>query len=105
MLDPILTGDQQIITNNLYTITDGACEGDPSAFVVVGHRVLDRRNRVAIDPADEEFGKFITVEFTAFKPKPITPTAAKLRGRYIERKDKMIARNETGTLDRAHKGL
>ncbi len=46
---PRRVGDEQVVTNELHSITEACCELHPSAPVVLGERILDRHDRVGGD--------------------------------------------------------
>ena len=65
----------------------------PKAFdVVLGERVLDRHDRIARAPADQQFGEPVAVEFALLEAEPVASAAAEFRGGDVERDGDVVAR-------------
>ena len=70
--------------------------------VVLGERVLDRDDRIAGAPAEQELGQAVAVELALLQAEPVASAASELRGGDVERDGDVLARFEAGALDRRH---
>src|SRR5204863_328645 len=93
-------GAQAIVADDLHPFADRRGEATQPFCVVLGQRVLDRDDWVAIDPADQHLGHRIAVERAPVKRQPVTAIFAKLGGSDVERDRNLLAGGEAGALDR-----
>ena len=70
--------------------------------VVLGERVFDRQDRIAVAPADQHLGQRVAVELTLLKAQTIAAALAEFRRGDVERDGHVLAWNKTGALDRPH---
>ena len=70
--------------------------------IVFGERILDRHDRIAPDPGQQQLAHAVAVELPALQPEPVTSVAAELRRGDVERDADVLEGPVAGALDRAH---
>ena len=75
-------------------------EGVPAVPVVLGHAVLDRHDRVAVDQAGPELHHLAGAEHLVLAGQVVGAVAVQLAGRRVEGDGDLLPRREAGGLDR-----
>src|SRR5213076_2026105 len=78
-------------------------DGPETLRIVLGERILDRNDRVGIDPAAEHIDHTAGIETAIFERQRVPPFSSELGSSHIERDRYIAAEAETGDLDCAHK--
>ena len=97
-----------VVADDLDASAGSARESDPAVAIVFGQWILDRSDRITIDPVEQHFDHSVAVQFAALEPEPVTPVATELGGRDVERDRDVGSGHEPRALDGAHehgKGL
>ena len=89
--DPAGVGDQEVVADDEAAAPHLAGEGHEALRVVLGQRVLDRDDRVAGEPAQQQLDHAARVELAALARQPVAALAAELRGRDVERDRHLLA--------------
>ena len=100
--DSVGVGDEKVVADHLDALADGGGEGGEALRVVLGERILDRQDRIALDPSQQHLAEPIRVELAPLEAEPVTAVAPEFRGRHIEGDRHLVARRVAGALDGAH---
>ena len=95
-------GDEEIVADELAALADEFGQRLPALPVVLGHAVLDRDDREALDEALEIFGHSGAIERLALALQLILAVLEELGGGAVERQHHVFARLVAGLLDRLH---
>ena len=97
---PAPRGDQEIVADDLHPVGRLPRKAAQPLGVVLGQRVLDRHDRIAVEPAEQRLGHAVGVEGLAVERQAVAAIAVKLGGGDVERDRDLLARGEAGPLDR-----
>ena len=79
-------GHEEIVADDLHPVADRRGEAAQPVGVVLGERVLDRHDRIAVEPADQHLDHAVGVERRGRRrPGGTAPSRAELRGGDVER--------------------
>ena len=84
-LHPLGVGHQKIVTDDLHLMPDRRGETAQPVRIMLAERVLDRDDRIPVEPADQHLGHAVAVERAAVARQPVEPVRVKFRGGDIER--------------------
>ena len=95
-------GHQEIVTDDLHILARGRGEFFHAFGVVFGDRILDRDDRVALQPSEQQLAQAVAVQLAAVQAEPVAARTAEFRGGDVERDADVFAGTIAGTLDGAH---
>ena len=98
--DPPGVRHQEVVADHEAAAPHLPGEGDEALRVVLGQRVLDREDRIAAEPAEQQLDHAARVQLPAVAGEPVAPVAAELAGGDVERDRHLLVRPEAGPLDR-----
>ena len=76
---------QQVVADDLQLCARRVGEAREAVQVVLGQRVLDRDDRIALDPAQQHLDHAVGIELARFQRQPVAAATAELGGRDVER--------------------
>ena len=89
---PRSVGDRKVVGHHLHPAARRPHEGHEAVRVVLGQRVLDRDDRIAPEPAEQQLDHAVRVQLAPLEAEPVAPAPAQLRGRHVERDRHLLAR-------------
>src|SRR5690349_2386648 len=84
-----------------WTIETSSVSPERAVTIVFRQRILDRDDRIAVDPAKQHLDHSIAVELATLEAKPIAAVATELGGRNVERDRDLAACCVARALDAA----
>ena len=88
-----------IVPDDLDPAAEFGGERNHAGIVILGHRVLDRQDRVPPTPPGEQLDQRLGFELGPIRSKAIAAAAVELRGRDIDRDPDFLAWHKRGALD------
>ena len=98
-------GDEQVVADQLHPVAEGVGEGLPAVPVLLGHAVLDRHDRVAVDQVGVVADHLGRRQRAVLAGQHVGAVLVELGRRRVEGDGHLLAGREAGLLDGLHQQL
>ena len=97
--DQIGIGDEIVVANDLNPVAEATGEFLHSPIVVFAERVLDRGDRISLQPTTQQVDQATAVQFAVVEGQPVTSALSELGCGDVERDDNPVSRLFAGLFD------